>query len=325
MSKMRYTIALVTGLAVILAATMVGGASSFNTTETGFQEGNTTTTEEEIITVTTEYPATEDSQAIRVSATVSPNAERVTDISLTIRNSADAFVDMDSFSITVTPSGATETDENVNRVGTGVQKEYQIESLSPGESVEIEFFVYPRVLDAPNQEIDAAILSYEFLRNGVTVPADSPGFIRTVTDISNSPVYEANELRSQLTDRDEMISELEENLSNRDERIDTLEGQLNETQSGNAGENGGIVFGLSLRVILAILFGIVGIGVGVFGLAKGNTGSEGSGGVPSRPVEKQREKLESLKTELETRTDMPSSAEEDFDEIIEELEEALED
>lgn len=152
----------------------------------------------EIFETSTEYPASEDSQAIHITLTVSPPDEQVTNVSLEFQNSKEAYIDFESFSVTLEPSGATEIDESLQLERGDKIKSFFIESLRSDETVRIEFHAYPRTLEASGKSITAATVRYEYLRNGVEVPDNAPGTLSVDADIANSPVYELQRVRTQL-------------------------------------------------------------------------------------------------------------------------------
>lgn len=151
------------------------------------------------INVTTEYPTSDSSQAIGVTTTVSPTEAEITNVSLRISNSQNAFIDYDSFSLSLDPSGAAEVEEDLRMRNGNQVKIYQIDSLQTDETVTITFNAYPRQLQSEDETLDVATVRYEFLRNGIQVPDDSPGQISAVADISESPQYEAQRLNSRVS------------------------------------------------------------------------------------------------------------------------------
>lgn len=152
----------------------------------------------DIIETSTEYPASEGSQAIHVTVSVSPPDEQVTNVSLDFENSQQAYIDFESFSVTLEPSGATEVDETLQLERGDKVKSFFIESLRSDETVRIEFRAYPRTLEASGKSISAATVRYEYLRNGVEVPDNAPDRLSVDADIANSPVYELQSVRTQL-------------------------------------------------------------------------------------------------------------------------------
>lgn len=151
-----------------------------------------------IIETSTTYPVSDDSQAIGVTLSVSPPNEQVSNVSLDIRNGQQAYVDFDSFSVTLEPSGATEIDESLRLERGDMVKTYFIESLEPEETVTIEFRAYPRTLESSGERINTATVRYQYLRNGVEVPDDPPGRLPVNVDIANSPVYELQNTQMKL-------------------------------------------------------------------------------------------------------------------------------
>lgn len=152
----------------------------------------------DIVESTTEYPASTDSQAIGVTLTVSPQDEEISNVSLDIWNTEQAFTDFESFSVTIEPSGAAEIDESIRMVQQDQVKTFSIESLRPDETVRIQFDVYPRKLETDGQTIAAANVQYQYLRNGVEVPGNQPGRFSVNADISGSPVYDLQSTQTRL-------------------------------------------------------------------------------------------------------------------------------
>lgn len=207
----------------------------------------TTVSEEEIVQVTTTYPTDESEQSIDVTVEVEPEAETVTDVEIDIRHSGESFVDHTSYGISVEPSGAAEIDEDLRDAGTQYIKSYEISELEPGEKVEIRFEAYPRQLTADDETIDAAVVQYEFRRGGVSVPDSGIASIDAETDISGSPAYQVQDLRSQVNSLETDIGELETQL-----------GELeSEGESGDRSMLNWIMFGVGIIGLLAGVGGVV--------------------------------------------------------------------
>lgn len=186
-------------LVVGVGALLIGATGAVAETHA---EPSTETAEADAVTVTTTYPADEETERIATSTVVSPTEdEEITDITLRFYDTDDAFVDFDSFAVSIEPSGAAEIEERLTMGDDGtVVKTYEISALSPGESVEVEFDAYPRRIQSSDQRIDSTLVAYEFRRAGVEIPSDPPGFITAEADISGSAHYEAEELRTQVAD-----------------------------------------------------------------------------------------------------------------------------
>lgn len=181
------------GTAAIGGAGASGGtvvSSDAPTTHQSSQFAAEETVTQDEINVTTSYPTESDSQAIAVSITIQPENDRITNISLAIRNTDSAFIDFDSFTETIEPSGATEVSDSTEYRNEELVQTFEIDSLDVGQSVTITFRAYPRTLQANGQSIDAATIEYQYLRQGIEVPGNSPGEIDATTDISESPHYQ---------------------------------------------------------------------------------------------------------------------------------------
>ncbi len=150
------------------------------------------------VNVTTQYPTSDESQGVDVTVTVSPTETEISNISVAISNTDSAFVDFDSFGVTIEPSGAAEVDEELQFRGGEIQRVYRIDSLEVDQSVTITFTTYPRQLQSSNDRLDVAQVNYEYLRNGVQVPDNPPARMTAVADLSSSPVNEAQSLRTTL-------------------------------------------------------------------------------------------------------------------------------
>jgi hypothetical protein len=97
-------------------------------------------------------------QQINVSSTVSPDSVLVTDVEIQISGTQRTFLDTESFQTTINPGNS-----NVNVVYEG-DGQFNIDELSPDESVTIEFVVYPRTIQ--EESIKAAQVDVSFVQNG---------------------------------------------------------------------------------------------------------------------------------------------------------------
>lgn len=189
------------GIGLILVVTgvtpsPVAGANEESIDHSPSYQVNTVT--QDGVNITTRYPTSDESQGVDVTITVSPSETEITNISVAISNTDSAFVDFDSFGVTITPSGAAEVNEELQFRGGEMQRVYTIDSLGPDQSVTITFTSYPRQLQSSNNRLDVAQINYEFLRNGVQVPDNPPARTTAVADLSSSPANEVQGLKTRI-------------------------------------------------------------------------------------------------------------------------------
>lgn len=276
-----------------LGLTLVGVSATIGETSTQQIQNDSlsVTSGEKPVLVTTTYPTDDNSQAISVNITVAPEEARITNITLTILNSnqEQAFVDFDSFSIEdITPSDAAEP----SGPGGNAAKQYEIDSLSEGERVEIEFKAYPRQLQATEGTIEAARITYEFRRGGIQIPEnDPPGTIQATTNLSNSLFYQFEDLREQYRG-------------------------LENNSNGNGGD------GPLLPGFLVVLFGVVGIGAGAVGVWFGLTNSGTSRpSVDPRVLERYANQVENIGNDAENEMVEPHEVADQLEDLSDDMEE----
>jgi hypothetical protein len=195
----RRRVALGIGMVLLLAigggiSGSVAGADNNDISHPSSYQVNTAT--ENGVNVTTSYPVSDQSQRVDVAVTISPTETEISNISVAIGNTDSAFIDFDSFGVTIEPSGAAEVNEELQFYGGDTQRVYTIDSLETDESVTITFEAYPRQLQSSDNRLDVAQVNYEFLRNGVQVPDNPPDRVTAVMNLSSSPVNEAQNLRT---------------------------------------------------------------------------------------------------------------------------------
>lgn len=182
----------VIGFICILVATAggmaVGAAQS--------DSGNTVETSENFVTVQTTYPTEGPSEAVQVVVRIAPEDETINDVYLNVSNADTGYVDFESFSISITPSGAAEVDEQLEfRSGNRVQS-YYISELNSGEVVEISFTAYPTNINTGERSV--ATVSYQYLQNAQEVPENPPGRIRATTSFAASPYATIDTLQTKV-------------------------------------------------------------------------------------------------------------------------------
>jgi len=201
MDRKRLVVGIITLVVGIGVASGVGGSAIGAETQAVSQEPVSfqQSTAENGINVSTTYPVSNDSQAVDVTVTVSPSEAAITNATIGITNSENAFIDYDSFSLSLAPSGAAEVEESLRTNGANRQKIYDIDSLETDETVTITFEAYPRQLQSDDGTLNVARVNYAFLRNGVEVPNSGPGQINAVADMSDSPAYAAQSAQSRIS------------------------------------------------------------------------------------------------------------------------------
>lgn len=153
-------------------------------------------TTENFVTVQTTYPTDGPSEAVNVVVEISPEGETINDIYLNISNSDTGYVDFESFSISITPSGAADIEEQFDTRGGERVQSYHISELTSGETVEVSFTAYPTNIRPDRRSV--ATVSYQYLQNAQEVPEDGPGSIQAIASFDQSPYSTVNSLQTQV-------------------------------------------------------------------------------------------------------------------------------
>lgn len=155
------------------------------------------------VTTTTTHPDL-DNQGILVEIKVEPTDDRITDVEVQIFDGTAGFVDFDTFSISLNPSGASPFEEDLGFTGQSTVKTYEIEELEPGESVTISYVAYPR--EIASETVGVSLVQYEYVRQGQRIPEDPPGTIPARADLSESAFFELQDARSTIDSLEKQIS-----------------------------------------------------------------------------------------------------------------------
>lgn len=188
--------------------------------------------------VETAYEGGEESQnqAIEVTYTISPDGDTINDLTIDFDSTASAFIQSNSFSITVTPGGA---DANVeSRPG----DTFYIDELESNEEITFVFEVYPKTIK--QEQLDVVTVRTEYVQNGQELSNSETA----AANLSASPWFSLQEAEGTIAEREDRI----ETLENRVDRLSLL-GQVTDAM-----------------LWVGVLVGLVGVGFGVYNARKGS-------------------------------------------------------
>lgn len=130
------------------------------------------------LNVDTQYEGTAaDSQAISTTVTLSPEDNAIVNATVQIQETNQGFVDQESFTTTVDPSGS---DAEITYEGNG---RFSINQLEPGETVQITFDAYPRTIK--EESLHVATVSVDYTQQGQSLSDQQ----QVVADLSNSSYF----------------------------------------------------------------------------------------------------------------------------------------
>jgi len=137
-------------------------------------------------TVATYSGTEQDTQAIEVEISLSPDGSRITDATLQVTSTSQTFIDFESFETTLRPGDA---EINLTYQGSG---EFTIGELQPNEEVTIRFNAYPQTIK--QQTLDTVSVDLSYIQNGQKLSTSNT----VSTDLSSSPWFTLQEAQSQI-------------------------------------------------------------------------------------------------------------------------------
>lgn len=139
------------------------------------------------LNVDTQYKGTAaDSQAISTTVTLSPEDSAIVNATIQVQETSQGFVDRESFTTTVDPSGS---DAEITYEGDG---RFLIDRLEPGETIQITFDAYPRIIK--EESLNVATVSVEYTQQGQSLSDQQ----QVIADLSNSSYFAWQDAREDL-------------------------------------------------------------------------------------------------------------------------------
>jgi hypothetical protein len=116
-------------------------------------------------------------QAVEVEYTVSPEDNSITNMRIQVDNTANSFIDHESYERGINPGDA---DIDIESVGEGA---FEIDEVQTNQEITLTFDAYPR--DIQVRELDVAVIEAEYVQQGQSLSEET-----TITaDLSDSPWF----------------------------------------------------------------------------------------------------------------------------------------
>lgn len=150
-------------------------------------------------TSSTDYSGGEENatQVIVVEYTLTPEGSEITDARIEVEQTSNAFIDTNTFDLSVNPAGV---ESEVETISDGT---IEVNELGVGEEVTISYEVYPREIKTESLEVSTVEASY--VQNGQEL-SDTH---RVEADLSDSPWFLLEEARQTISSLRQTISSLQ--------------------------------------------------------------------------------------------------------------------